>query len=55
MVSVQSARWGEFQGCVPADHFDEVGQIARTGAIASGFDHIAFYRRIVSDARAAGY
>jgi triacylglycerol lipase len=55
MVSVRSARWGEFQGCVPADHFDEVGQIAHTGAIPSGFDHVAFYRRIVSDARAAGF
>lgn len=55
MVSVRSARWGEFQGCVAADHFDEIGQIAHTGAIASGFDHLAFYRRIVSDARAAGF
>jgi triacylglycerol lipase len=54
MVTVQSARWGEFQGCIPADHFDEVGQIARTGPIASGFDHIAFYRKIAADLRAAG-
>ena len=28
MVTVQSARWGTFMGCIPADHFDEVGQIA---------------------------
>jgi triacylglycerol lipase len=28
LVTVQSARWGTFIGCVPADHFDEVGQIA---------------------------
>lgn len=55
MVAVRSARWGEFQGCVPADHFDEVGQIAHTGANLSGFDHIAFYRRIVSDAHGAGF
>jgi triacylglycerol lipase len=54
LVSVRSARWGVFQGCVPADHFDEVGQIARVGPIASGFDHLAFYRRIVDDLRAAG-
>ncbi|MDP3274056.1 MAG: alpha/beta fold hydrolase, partial [Deltaproteobacteria bacterium] len=25
MVTVASARWGTFMGCVPADHFDEVG------------------------------
>lgn len=55
LVTVESARWGEFQGCIPADHMDEVGQIAHTGPIASGFDHIAFYRKIVSDLRAAGY
>jgi triacylglycerol lipase len=54
LVSVRSARWGVFQGCVPADHFDEVGQIAHTGPIASGFDHLAFYRKIVDDLRAAG-
>lgn len=55
LVTVESARWGEFQGCIPADHMDEVGQIAHTGPIASGFDHVAFYRKIVSDLRAAGY
>jgi triacylglycerol lipase len=54
MVTVRSARWGVFQGCVPADHFDEVGQIAHSGATLAGFDHLAFYRRIVSDLRAAG-
>lgn len=49
MVTVQSARWGRFMGCVPADHFDEVGQIAHTMPVReSGFDHLAFYRAIVA-------
>lgn len=33
MVEVASARWGQFMGCIPADHFDEVGQIARNGPV----------------------
>jgi triacylglycerol lipase len=56
MVEVQSARWGFFMGCVPADHFDEVGQIAESGADpVSGFDHIQFYRTIVQLGHAAGF
>lgn len=55
MVEVQSARWGLFQGCIPADHFDEVGQIAQRGPTAAGFDHLAFYRGIAQQARAAGF
>lgn len=56
MVEVRSARWGLFMGCVPADHFDEVGQIAHAGAVpGSGFDHLVFYRSIVQQARDAGF
>lgn len=56
MVEVQSARWGRFMGCVPADHFDEVGQIAHLlPDLLSGFDHLAFYRDIVRRLRAEGF
>lgn len=49
LVPVTSARWGRFLGCVPADHFDEVGQIAQLIADPlSGFDHLALYRQLVS-------
>lgn len=49
MVTVQSAKWGRFMGCVPADHFDEVGQVAHTGPVPeSGFDHVRFYRDMVA-------
>jgi triacylglycerol lipase len=48
MVTVASAKWGLFNGCIPADHMDEVGQ--RIGsdrpAPGTGFDHIRFYRRL---------
>lgn len=55
MVEVASARWGRFMGCVPADHFDEVGQIAHLiPNLESGFNHRAFYRDIVRRLRAEG-
>jgi triacylglycerol lipase len=46
VVLVSSARWGEFLGVFPADHFDEVGQIA--DAVPAPFDHRGFY---LSEAR----
>lgn len=48
MVTVESAKWGVFRGCIPADHMDEVGQRngAEHPATWSRFDHIRFYRRI---------
>jgi triacylglycerol lipase len=49
LVTVQSARWGTFLGCIPADHGDEIGQ----GAIAvngwSSFDVVRFYRVLAFD------
>ena len=41
LVTVESAKWGHFRGCVPADHMDEVGQLA---GIVDGFDYLKFYR-----------
>lgn len=54
LVPVSSARWGTFLGCVPADHFDEVGQIAELIADPiSGFDHLDLYRKLVGVIRTA--
>lgn len=44
LVTVQSARHGVFLGTVPADHFDEVGQLLGTTAL--GFNHRTFYSRL---------
>jgi triacylglycerol lipase len=47
MVTVESAKWGEFQGCIPADHLDEVGQPGDDGPNRrTGFDHKRFYRNV---------
>jgi triacylglycerol lipase len=54
LVTVESARApeGTFLGCVPADHADEIGQVADfTPGLISGWDHRSFYRRLVANAR----
>lgn len=47
-IPVNSAKWGEFQGCVPADHLDLIGRPAEQHREPSeaGFDHLTFYRVI---------
>ena len=52
LVTVQSAKWGVFQQCVPADHLKEVGQL---GPAAQSFDHLKLFRDIVARIRKAGY
>jgi len=42
MVPLESAKWGDHQGEVCADHLDQVGLFEDTPTDA--FDHIAFYR-----------
>jgi triacylglycerol lipase len=56
LVSVEAARWGRFLGCFPADHLDEIGQIARLFADPfSGYEHKQMYRKIVDQLRADGF
>lgn len=44
LVTVDSATWGTFLGCVPADHLDEVCQIAgQSPGIGNGFDCLAMW------------
>ena len=52
VVPTDSMIWGTFLGCIPADHLDEVGQIADlAGGLISGFDHIDFYGELHGFAR----
>ncbi|MBN1946340.1 MAG: alpha/beta fold hydrolase [Bradymonadales bacterium] len=41
LVPVESAIWGTFLGVLPADHYDQVGQLADTAN--PSFDHIEFF------------
>lgn len=55
MVTVESSKWGEFQGCIPADHLDEVGQPGDEGPDPhTGFDHLLFYRTLAFELAAQG-
>jgi pimeloyl-ACP methyl ester carboxylesterase len=42
LVPESSAPWGEYLGLIPADHIDEIGQIA--GVTSPAYDHIEFFR-----------
>jgi triacylglycerol lipase len=53
LVTVASARWGIFQGTIPADHWDEIGQLADSGP-GRPFDHLEFYADIAARLCAAG-
>jgi triacylglycerol lipase len=44
LVTVDSATWGTFLGCIPADHLDEVCQIAgQSPGLGNNFDCLAFW------------
>lgn len=56
LVSVASARWGKFLGCVPADHLDEIGQLADLILDPiSGYDHRAMYRKVAEQLHTDGF
>lgn len=49
VVTVQSARWGKFLGCIPADHLAEVGQIDANKdnpTTGTDFNYIRLYRTL---------
>lgn len=54
--TVESAHWGRFRGCIPADHLDQVGQISdRRPNRRTGFDYIRFYRNVAYELASMGY
>jgi hypothetical protein len=52
LVTVSSARWGVFLGCIPADHPDEIGQVADDGpGLISQWDHRTLYLQLLAHVR----
>ena len=48
LVVTENAEWGDFLGCIPADHFDEVGQIfGDSPGLGNSWDHLELYRELV--------
>jgi triacylglycerol lipase len=56
MAMVESAKWGNFRGCIPADHLHEVGQVNKAGVDRrTGFDPVRFYRDVAFELASLGY
>jgi triacylglycerol lipase len=56
MATVESSKWGHFNGCIPADHLDEVGQPRHDQRNQrTGFDHLRFYRNVAFDLARRGW
>ncbi len=53
LVTIESAKWGDYRGEMIADHIDEVGQIA--GVTDPNFDHRAWYLKRVRDLAVEGH
>ena len=54
MVTVASAKWGTFLGCVPADHLSEVCQIGGQSS-GSSFDCVVMFRDLANWLVARGF
>ena len=56
VVTVQSAKWGRFRGCILADHLDQLGQVNdKNPNKHTGFDYIKFYKTLVSELSDLGF
>ncbi len=56
MVTIDSAKLGEFKGCMPADHLDEVGDQFTNGPhFFTRFDRIRFYVSVTDELADKGF
>jgi triacylglycerol lipase len=55
LVRVKDAKWGEFLGCLPADHFDEIGQLfGDSPGLFNDWKYLNFYSDVVKLIRQQG-
>ena len=56
LVRAQDAHWGEFWGCVPADHTDEIGQIfGASPGLGNDWKYVEFYPALVAYIHKRGF
>jgi triacylglycerol lipase len=56
LVRARDARRGEFWGCLPADHVDEIGQILGQGpGLGNDWKYLDFYTQVIAYLRSRGY
>jgi triacylglycerol lipase len=50
LITVESAKWGDFRGCIPADHMEQLGQRNLPDAnVQNGLDIARFYANVAAD------
>jgi len=56
LVRVEASKRGEFWGCLPVDHLDEVGQLfGDSPGLGNNWKHQEFYAAIVAELRKRGF
>jgi triacylglycerol lipase len=56
LVRAKDAHWGEFWGCVPADHIDEIGQIfGASPGLGNDWKYVEFYPALVAYIHKRGF
>jgi triacylglycerol lipase len=56
LTTVRSAKWGNFRGCIPVDHMEQLGQRNLPDAnVQNGFDIARFYAGIAADLAERGF
>ncbi len=56
LTAVSSAKWGNFRGCIPADHMEQLGERNIPDVnVETGFDIARFYTNVAGDLRARGF
>jgi triacylglycerol lipase len=55
LVRVESAKWGRFLGCLPADHLDQIGHLfGDSPGLGNGWKHRDFYADLIAFLRQQG-
>jgi triacylglycerol lipase len=56
LAAVDSAKWGNFRGCIPADHQEQLGQHNLPDVnVQTGFDVARFYANVAADLATRGF
>ena len=56
LTAVSSARWGNFRGCIPADHMEQLGERNIPDVnVETAFDVARFYANVAGDLSARGF
>jgi triacylglycerol lipase len=56
LVRARDAQWGQYWGCLPADHIDEIGQIlGQNPGLGNDWKYLDFWTQIIAYMRTQGF